>query len=279
MSFMNPNYYKINSLLKSRTLKEIKYRYELMDYPLCEFMINSSHNTYISSTQHLSIITTSGIKFALEAGARCIELDIHEKNNVPVVAHGNEKYITTSYIKLENVIDCIIEYGLKSSDPLFIYIDMPNLNNNNLNKQFRDICINKFGERLYRPNIEISITDDIDIKSYEYQPIKNFINKVVLIGKVDNNYILSDIINVYNPDNNNSNKSLQTNQNKDFTTLTRVYPAPSFLTVLSYNIDFNLCKNYKNNMICLNFQSRDKSLYDNLTFFKNYSFVHKSDIN
>jgi len=268
MSFLNYNYFKINSLLKTRQLKEIKYRYDLMDYPLCEFMINSSHNSYLNSIQHFSFASTTGIKFALEAGARCIELDIHERNNMPVVAHGDEKHLTTTYIKLEKAIDCILENGFKTSDPLFIFIEIPNLHQNNINQQIKDLFINKFGNKLYVPST-----------NYEYIPIKQFINKVVLLGKVDNKYILSDIITRYNPDNNNPDKSIISNQNNNFTRLSRVYPDPTFWTVLSYNIDFNLCKNYKNNMICMNFQGRDKSLFDNLTFFKDYSFIHKSEIN
>lgn len=267
MSFLNYNYFKINSLLKSRQLKEIKYRYDLMDYPLCEFMINSSHNSYLNSIQHLSIASTNGIKFALEAGARCIELDIHEINNMPVVAHGDAKHLTTTYIKLEKAIDCILENGFKTSDPLFICIEIPNLNQNNINKQIKDLFIKKFGDKLYVPST-----------NYEYLPIKNFISKVVLIGEIDNEYILSNVITPYDSNNNNSDKSIISNQNNNFTRLTRVYPYPNFWTVLSYNIDFNLCKNSKNNMICMNFQGRDKSLFDNLTFFKKYSFIHKSEI-
>ena len=134
LPFINIYYFKINSLLNARNLKEIKNKTELLNYPLCEFMINSSHNTYINSIQHANIITCSGIKFALQAGARCIELDISTyMKNYPIVAHGDSKYITTTYMKLENIIDCILEYGFNTSDPLFIYIEMPELDNENIN--------------------------------------------------------------------------------------------------------------------------------------------------
>lgn len=269
ISFINYNYFKINSLLKTRKLKEIKDKVYLLKYPLKDFMVNTSHNSYLNSSQHLSISNCNGIKFALEAGARNIEIDINNIGDSPVVAHGNKDMITTSWMKLENVLDCILKYGFKTSDPLIITIERSDIHNEMINKKIRDLLISKFGDKLYISYGNINHGNIL---------IKDLINKVLVIGKVDDKNILKDVINHIYSENNFGNYDVDVDEKKTFNDFVRVYPSPSIRSVLSLNIDFNKYKNYNYNAISINFQGRDKYLYDNLLFFKDYSFIHKSEI-
>lgn len=270
ISFINYNYFKINNLLKTRKLKEIKDRKDLLNYPLKDFMVNTSHNTYLNSSQHLSIVNCNGIKFALEAGARNIEIDISTIiGDIPVVAHGDKNKITTTWMKLENILDCILKYGFNTSDPLIITLERPDIHNEKMNIRIRDIIISKFGDKLYIPKENINFDDIL---------IKDLIGKVLIIGKVDDKNVLYSVLNhIFSAGNIGSNDT-EANEKKTFYKFTRIYPSPSIKSVLSFNIDFNKYKTYNYNAICMNFQGRDKNLYNNLLFFKDYSFVHKSEI-
>jgi hypothetical protein len=266
--FVSPYYFKINDLINNNKIQPIENNKKVLDYPLNEFMINTSHNTYLNSIQHASITSCEGIKFAFKAGVRYIEIDITSIFDVPVVAHSTKKYLTTSYMKLTNILDCIVKYGLNTSDPLFIDIEMQSLMDNKLNNQIKKIFVNKFGNKLLLPEKNIDIT---------FLPLKDFLNKVILI-KRSNNPLLDDIMhdpyNLYNISEQDVNISKKTIDDKF---MTRVYLSGSFWSFLSYNLDSNKYRKNYHNLIALNFQKRDKFLYDNLLFFKNYSFIHKSE--
>lgn len=269
--FISPYYFKINDLVNNNKIQPIENNTKILNYPLHEFMINTSHNTYLNSIQHASITSCKGIKFALKAGARYIEIDIPSIIfDFPVVAHSNKKYITTSYMKLTNILDCIIKYGLNTSDPLFIDIEMQSLTSDKLNNQIKEIFLNKFGNKLLLP------VKDID---FTFLPLKDFLNKVILIKRSNNPSLDGIMHDPYNLLNITEKDPYITKKTINDNIMTRVYLDGSFWSFLSYNIDSNkLRKNY-HNLIALNFQKRDKYLYENLLFFKNYSFIHKNDQN
>lgn len=70
----------------------------LLNKPFNEFIISTSHNTFIPCLQNGDITSVDAIKNALILGARVIELDVFAKNNTsilnddytPVVVHGIE---------------------------------------------------------------------------------------------------------------------------------------------------------------------------------------------
>lgn len=167
------------------------------------------------------------------------------------------------------MLDCVIKYGLNTSDPLFIDIEIQTLTNDKLMKQIRDVFLNKLGSKLLLPKSGIDFT---------YLPLKDFLNKVILVGRY-HHPLFDDLINT-------SNNLYNTTEKDDYITkktiddklMTRVYLSGGFWSFLSYNMDSNKYRKNYNNLIALNFQKRDKYLYDNLLFFKNYSFVHKSEM-
>jgi hypothetical protein len=267
----NAYYLQINAFLKTNILKEIKDNEDILDVPLYRIMINSSHNTYLNGVQHVfSPASFEGVKFALDAGARVIELDINHLNGKPVVAHGNTDVITTLPMNLYTMVDDINNH-YKSSDPLFITLEIPDIDNSHINKQIVSTFKNVFGNRLLLPQTDVD---------YTQLPLRNFLNKIILvIGSVDKDGILTEVVHSSNHFRNydDDNKTLKI-ITKDTPYVVRVYAHPSIGSIFSENIDpIPFRKNYIN-WIALNFQTRDKYLFDNLKFFKEYSFVNRTGV-
>jgi hypothetical protein len=278
---LNQNLFKINKLKKENKVLSItdpnnivnKY----LDYPLYKFYISTSHNTYLNGSQHLSIVTGRGIIDALNLNARAIELDLHLIGGNVVVAHGNEKILTTSYITLEYALDIINEHAFKNTiDPLIINIEIPDKNNIEFVKKIKEIFLkSKIKDYLYLPDYNYAN----GFKSYvnndfALTPIRNLIHKIVLIGDTDDYNILNDIINVsFNYKNIDETHRYITQKRKEDNIISRVYKSGDIYSALSLNLNaLEFFKNY-HNMVALNFQMYDKYLYEYLDFFKNSSFV------
>jgi hypothetical protein len=262
-------YFKINEFLKSNKVKEIKDNEKILDLPLYSIMINSSHNTYLGGLQNLSITSFDSVKFAIDAGARVIELDINKFNGKPVIAHGNSDVISTTYMGLDTMLSQINDY-YKSSDPLFITVEIPDINNTKINEQIISIFKNVFGNRLLLPQ------KDVD---YTTIPLRKFLNKIILLGVTDKEGLLNEIIHtsgnfIYLADD-NPNLLKNSEYNAQFV---RVYPSVTLGGVFSANFDPVPFREKYINTIALNFQTRDKYLFDNLKFFKEYSFIPRNEV-
>lgn len=265
-------YFKINNLLNNRKLRSIEDKKELLERPLYEFMVNTSHNTYITSIQHATFGSYYGYEFALKAGARYIEIDINSfKDNIPIVVHSDKKIITTYYILLDKTLDTIINHGFNTTDPLIIDIEMPITDNNILNTNIINTFKEKFGNKLLLPS---DLNNDL-----VYLPIKSLLNKVIIINRTNNTLLNSIMHNPYHFENLSNNEDRLKCKKFNDKFFSRVYLDASFKSVFSRNIDSDLYRiKYNHNAIALNFQTRDEYLYNNLVFFNDYSFVHNSEI-
>ena len=157
------NYLLTNKITSIEIIKP-----HLLDKPLQEFYISTSHNTYLPCHQNIDISSIEAIKNALHLGARVIELDVYAKNNIglkdndytPVVAHGKEyKYgdiFTTSFITFEESIKIIAEFAQTTSDPIWITLE---LNTNKLVKtqlKIREILLKYFGNKIINSTTMLS---------------------------------------------------------------------------------------------------------------------------
>ena len=200
----------------------------------------------------------------------------------PVVAHGAERkngdIFTTSYISFEKCIDMIATFGTLNSDPLIIALE---LNTNNLlptQKRMKEIIISKLGDRLLSK--EYKISNKVNRKSFVDQPIKNLLNKIIIISGGGHTDELKDILDdTFYTDKLQNTDSNDTKIINKYGVIQRIYPAGNVAGHLSKNYDPTIFWKNKCQMVALNFQVVDENLMKNVAMFKNSSFVHFSQFN
>ena len=268
----------INQIMETQVLMPIASRNpEILDIPLCEFAIATSHNSYLNGFQHLTYSSTEGIKNSLEKGARAIELDIGMINNNIWVYHGNSSIYTSSLLSVDDAFDTILEYGFKTSDPLLLFIEMHEVENVKLNKMLRNAIIDKFGFRNRRYNAVMNEGETDPLRLFD-TPIKFLLNQIMICGTITNDQTLYD---VFESDINFSNvsdtsiKSIRTNpKNK----LYRIYQHGSIASVYSFNINASKFHNREYGIVAMNYQTSDKNMYEYIQLFKEYSFIPMAEL-
>lgn len=149
---------------------------EILEEPLKNFYINTSHNSYLANNQILGESKDNNTLGVLYSGARCIELDIiADKNNNPIVSHGGWDIYTSTF---ESHCKTIEDFAFKlTNDPLILYLEIHNADNEIYMKNIRDIIIKYFKNRLYE--------HDFDKKTKEtYLPnakLKNLLGKICIV--------------------------------------------------------------------------------------------------
>lgn len=91
------------------------------DQPITSYFISSSHNTYLRGAQIADESTIESYIEVLQKGCRCVEVDVWDGENGPVVTHG----VLTTSISLKNVLEVIKKYAfVTTSFPLIVSFEV-----------------------------------------------------------------------------------------------------------------------------------------------------------
>ncbi|KAK3685434.1 hypothetical protein B0T22DRAFT_500321 [Podospora appendiculata] len=94
-----------------------------LDRPLNEYIISSSHNTYLLGRQVAGVSSVEGYISAILRGCRCVEIDCWDgPNDEPIVMHG---HTWTTRISFYEVVKAINKYAfLENQRPLWISLEV-----------------------------------------------------------------------------------------------------------------------------------------------------------
>ena len=287
----------------------------ILDLPLFNFYINSSHNSYLDSVQILGDSSANNTLRCLQMGARCIELDIfkdtkginpiYPKNylpilkEIPIVSHKRTD-ASTSY--LSNHLEIIKNNAfLNTNDPLFIFLEIGDTQYEEYMENIGKLIKHHLGSRLYKftlSQVFESNSNDID-KYLPNVPIKNLLNKICIIinyfgmnvgnGLEYRNKYLAPVVHAttHEPKNGwygNNSKSIISGQaetsqiENSFKNFSRVYPS-NLLSVVNSNYNYNIQPYIDNgySFNAINFTSElNKGLEYNLEFFKSSNILPKN---
>lgn len=278
---LNPiQFYYKNKINKIKQHNTDNLPKDVLNTPLSNLFINSSHNSYINGIQNFSEIHLNSISNCLNYGARCIELDIHESDGDIFVCHAGSINIlnktkditTTNKMPIEPYLKLISDFMLSTynTGSTFIVLLLEvYITTTSLRQKLSSLIHQYLDKYLLKP------TDT----PYFQRPLKELIGSVACITLApDNSYFESFIIDhVYDstdgsPNLIDSNNSSFINKPRNWSMTSRIYPEPSFLHFLSYNFNSKPFLNNKHNYVCMNFSSFDSNLYSYLQFFNGQSF-------
>ena len=183
-----------------------------MSYPISEYLIASSHNTYLidnDSTSQLSGESSScGYRQALERNCRFLEIDLWDGKTEPIVTHGNTM---CSKISSLNVIKSVKSYCQKLSEdgdlngrkhfyPIILTLE------NHLSKKFQEMLVKEIKEELVewlftRKDLEKFYGKDygkdfLPIEAESLPSPKDLMDKILIRGGVDPEKYCENLIDI-----------------------------------------------------------------------------------
>ena len=232
---------------------------------LCHMNIMSSHNSYLSNYQNFDFADISTVEFLIKLGVRCLEFDVYYINERLFIGHGTKNlfggydFITTNFVKLEDVFKLIANCAFRDFSDLPLIINLELLVNDNmdayqkisakikkyfygyvLHSKFHNAAINIGNCKMKHLKKKIIFITQRKLKNDN--PLAKYINaytynigEINKMDEIDSKYILNLSYKEFLQNKKIISEHIQKKG------LVRIYPHGSFATNFSTNYNFLEC--------------------------------------
>ena len=155
--------------------------------PLRNFFVKTAYNCCCSSNFKDSYVNLGSLEICLSQGVRCLDFEIHNVDNYPVVAASSvdsyNNMETQNYLPIQKVFDAIVELAFSASscsnynDPIILHFRIMN-NNATMYKNFANI-ISKSGT-FHSLLLSKKYSNEYSGKNLAAVPIFDFKRKIII---------------------------------------------------------------------------------------------------